>query len=283
MLPRLSEQGLRVGVIKHDAHSLDFDRPGKDTHRYREAGCARVEAFDSRWWFQVAPVRAPAWEHLPEAWRQDVDVLLVEGGRGGPMDKIWIAGPDGEGAPEGTSRVIAVVRRHDGALRRVEELILAWLASRWSARPRGVVVIGDPGAGKGTLACARAFAPRFVLDGPPGVPGVQGPAGSVLAAMRWGPGLSWLVLSPDLDRMSTAFLEWLWSLRRPGLWAVIPRDPSGTPRALAAVYEPQAAHVLEQAAAGSAPEPLRILDDHPNVLVVDPPASLAGCLVGRDA
>ena len=38
LLPRLTERGLSVGVVKHDAHGLDLDRAGKDSDRFFRAG-----------------------------------------------------------------------------------------------------------------------------------------------------------------------------------------------------------------------------------------------------
>ncbi len=37
----LRARGLRVGVLKHDAHRLELDKPGKDTWRFRKAGAWR--------------------------------------------------------------------------------------------------------------------------------------------------------------------------------------------------------------------------------------------------
>jgi molybdopterin-guanine dinucleotide biosynthesis protein MobB len=38
----LSEQGYRVGTIKHTHHHHELDTPGKDSHQHREAGSAVV-------------------------------------------------------------------------------------------------------------------------------------------------------------------------------------------------------------------------------------------------
>lgn len=38
----LSEQGYRVGTIKHTHHQHELDTPGKDSHQHREAGSAVV-------------------------------------------------------------------------------------------------------------------------------------------------------------------------------------------------------------------------------------------------
>ena len=42
LLPYLSQQGLRVGAIKHTHHDFDIDLPGKDSYRLRAAGAKTV-------------------------------------------------------------------------------------------------------------------------------------------------------------------------------------------------------------------------------------------------
>lgn len=42
LLPRLTQQGLRVGVVKHAHHSFDLDQPGKDSHALRRAGARQI-------------------------------------------------------------------------------------------------------------------------------------------------------------------------------------------------------------------------------------------------
>lgn len=314
LLPGLAARGLSVGVLKHDAHGLDLDRPGKDTHRFREAGAARVEAFDESWWFQVAPTPpGSGLERLPWGWRQDVDLIIVEGGKGSDIDKIWIEGPDAKGPPADVSRVIARVQRDGGAAGRVEEIIVGWLEARWSERRKAVVVLAGgasrrmgrpkqsieveagPLLGR-VVAEARGFTAEVVVAGRlpegvdppdgvatlPDVPGIHGPLGGMLAAMRWGPSMSWCVLPCDHPRMHTRFLDWLWSLRRPSIWAVLPVDGTGRPNALAAVYEPQAVHLLEEAASHGERSALRILEAHPSVLLAEPPSDLVEALVDVD-
>jgi len=42
LLPLLKAKGLRVGVIKHTHHNMAIDKPGKDSHRFRESGASQV-------------------------------------------------------------------------------------------------------------------------------------------------------------------------------------------------------------------------------------------------
>lgn len=46
LIPELKRRGLRVGVLKHDAHDFDIDHEGKDTYRMTRAG-ADITAISS--------------------------------------------------------------------------------------------------------------------------------------------------------------------------------------------------------------------------------------------
>ena len=83
LLEELRERGLHVGAIKSDAHRVQLDTPGKDTHRMRESG-ARTTALVSR--DQIAVFRdAPAPEirlaEIIALFFSELDVVLAEGFR----------------------------------------------------------------------------------------------------------------------------------------------------------------------------------------------------------
>ena len=42
VISNLTARGFRIGVLKHDAHRLELDKPGKDTWRFRQAGAWRA-------------------------------------------------------------------------------------------------------------------------------------------------------------------------------------------------------------------------------------------------
>lgn len=42
LIPRFRQDGYTVSAIKHTHHGFDLDRPGKDSHRMRRAGCGEV-------------------------------------------------------------------------------------------------------------------------------------------------------------------------------------------------------------------------------------------------
>ncbi|MCB1541669.1 MAG: molybdopterin-guanine dinucleotide biosynthesis protein B, partial [Rhodoblastus sp.] len=42
LIPELKRRGRSVSTLKHAHHAFDMDRPGKDSHRHREAGAEQV-------------------------------------------------------------------------------------------------------------------------------------------------------------------------------------------------------------------------------------------------
>jgi molybdopterin-guanine dinucleotide biosynthesis protein A len=54
------------------------------------------------------------------------------------------------------------------------------------------------------------------------IPGASGPLAGVLAAMRWQPAVSWLVVACDMPDITEDALRWLLSRRAPGIWGTVP-------------------------------------------------------------
>jgi molybdopterin-guanine dinucleotide biosynthesis protein B len=83
LVARLTEQGYRVGTIKHTHHEHELDTPGKDSHRHRLAGAATVGILSP---LLNAVYVVPQQEHdSPERYEElaalfdDCDLVLVEG------------------------------------------------------------------------------------------------------------------------------------------------------------------------------------------------------------
>ena len=97
LIPLLAARGLRVAVLKHAHHSVEFDRPGKDSHRLRCAGAERVLVASARRWAMFAERReAREPELAAELARldpRDLDLVLVEGFKGADMAKIELHRP----------------------------------------------------------------------------------------------------------------------------------------------------------------------------------------------
>ena len=91
LIPALKGKGLRVGVVKHDAHRFDIDHPGKDSHRLTVAGADTMMITSSE---KLAMVKrhagSPPIEELLERYFSDMDLVLVEGFRGSSLPKIEV-------------------------------------------------------------------------------------------------------------------------------------------------------------------------------------------------
>lgn len=84
VLPLLIRAGLRTAVLKHAHHGFDMDRPGKDSHRVREAGAAQVLVASRERWVlmgeETPGLTEPAFHELLARFDPSkVDLVLVEG------------------------------------------------------------------------------------------------------------------------------------------------------------------------------------------------------------
>ncbi|MBL0390114.1 molybdopterin-guanine dinucleotide biosynthesis protein B [Ramlibacter monticola] len=81
LIPELVERGLRVSLVKHSHKDIELDRPGKESHRLREAGCHDVAVVGRNRWGVVHELRDEAEPDLKEilAGLRPCDVVLVEG------------------------------------------------------------------------------------------------------------------------------------------------------------------------------------------------------------
>lgn len=90
LVAHLSESGLRVSTVKHAHHTVELDRPGKDSWRHREAGATEVVLATSRRFAILHELRdepEPPLEALL-ARMSPVDLVLVEGFKSFPHPKI---------------------------------------------------------------------------------------------------------------------------------------------------------------------------------------------------
>ena len=97
LLPLLVGAGLRVGIVKHAHHGFDIDQPGKDSHRLRHAGAARVlVASRQRWALMVETPELPE-ANLARAIEglgaDPLDVVLVEGFKHERYTKVEVHRP----------------------------------------------------------------------------------------------------------------------------------------------------------------------------------------------
>lgn len=115
LVPELRGRGYRVGVLKHDAHAIELDRPGKDSFRIRESGAEVVAVASRKMVFvSVPPPEAAGPDELVRTLfgGMDLDLVLVEGFTGHLHPKVEVVhpgrGPRGEPGPD---RVVAWLAR----------------------------------------------------------------------------------------------------------------------------------------------------------------------------
>ncbi len=79
------------------------------------------------------------------------------------------------------------------------------------------------------------------------IPGVVGPLTGILAAGRWQPLVSWLLVACDMPHVSAEAVSWLLAGRRPGCWGRVPKF-AGNDRLepLLAWYDFRSIHLFEE-------------------------------------
>jgi molybdopterin-guanine dinucleotide biosynthesis protein B len=94
VIPRLRARGLTLSTVKHAHHGFDMDRPGKDTHRHREAGAHEVLVATAKRWALLHEVDGPE-PALPTllARMAPVDLVLVEGFKTHEFPKLEVYRP----------------------------------------------------------------------------------------------------------------------------------------------------------------------------------------------
>jgi molybdopterin-guanine dinucleotide biosynthesis protein B len=92
VIARLRLAGQRVSVVKHAHHAFDIDRPGKDSHRHREAGAFEVVIASDRRLAKVREfeLRSEPTVHQLIAELYECDWVLVEGFKHADVLKLEI-------------------------------------------------------------------------------------------------------------------------------------------------------------------------------------------------
>ncbi|MGL6261831.1 bifunctional molybdopterin-guanine dinucleotide biosynthesis adaptor protein MobB/molybdopterin molybdotransferase MoeA [Vibrio sp. WXL210] len=82
LLPKLTQAGLRIGLLKHAHHEFDVDKPGKDSYRLRKAGATQmlVASRNRHALMTETPECEAQFDYLLSRFDpQKLDVILVEG------------------------------------------------------------------------------------------------------------------------------------------------------------------------------------------------------------
>ena len=305
ILPELRRRGLRVAVVKHDAHGIQVDRAGKDSDRLFRAGADVLLGGPGQDFVRSHKDVRRQLAGILTQWAQRYDLVLVEGHKTCPVPKLWLLA-DGERQPPGdVEGVLARLTRDANRPEAAMAFLNDWLPRQWRKTPvLGCVLIGGKSRRMGrpkhllrrdgrtwlerTVSVLQEVTSRVVLVGEgrlpralrdrarlADVPDAAGPLSGVLAAMRWAPQYSWLVAACDMPAVSSEALRWLLGFRRPGVWAAMPRlvgSPGVEP--LLAYYDVRSRQLLEDLPAGGGFKPADIAD-HEKVICPQPPADLA--------
>ncbi len=301
-IPRLAARGLKVAVVKHDAHGIQVDREGKDSDRLFRAGAAVVLQAPAESFARFASSPDVSLERILSALATGHDLLLVEGHKDTPLPKLWLADRQGTPAPDSLQQVLATLpwegERLDLFLHLAEECVrghftarpllggvLVGGASSRMGRPKHLARVGGRTLLQRAWHAVAAHTAEAVLLGRaqgtahhpwlPDAAGVSGPLAGVLSALRWHPFAAWLITACDMPGLDAEALAWVLAQRRPGLWAVIPAQPDGRLEPLAAVWEPQAAPLLNDLVLRGEPAP-RLAAGHSKVATPPLPAELLG-------
>jgi len=306
IVPALAAGGLKVAVVKHDAHGIDVDREGKDSDRFYRAGADVLLQGPAQEVLRAHRTRGATLDAALLELVARYDILLVEGHKGTPLRKMWILGEEESSPPADAANIAAVLDRNCDRPTIALEFVRRFIDEQWLKTPvLGCVLIGGRSKrmrepkhlltrdGKTWLQRTAELLARWCksvviagageVAGEPSslarladVPDAHGPVSGLLAAMRWAPRASWLVAACDLPDLSADALEWLLSTRAAGTWATIPRL-AGSPGAepLLAHYDFRARGLLEAHVAAGNFRPAAITK-HSKVISPQVPAELAG-------
>lgn len=108
ILVSLKRQGYRVAVLKHDAHSFEIDREGKDSWRFAQAGADMVILSSSEKTAVIEQRQRSFSQNLTMV--HDVDLILVEGYKQEDIPRIGICRKaTGKGLPHPVDAYVALV------------------------------------------------------------------------------------------------------------------------------------------------------------------------------
>ena len=98
LIPILSEEGIRLSVIKHAHHNFDIDHPGKDSYELRHSGATQMLISSSKRWALMRELDAGEEElHLTDLIEtldhSCTDLILVEGFKNEAIPKIELHRP----------------------------------------------------------------------------------------------------------------------------------------------------------------------------------------------
>lgn len=90
VIAELTSRGLTISSIKHTHHHFDIDRPGKDSHRHREAGAREILLVSDQRWVLMHELHESKEPSIQEqiSHLSPCDLVVVEGFKNAEIPKI---------------------------------------------------------------------------------------------------------------------------------------------------------------------------------------------------
>jgi molybdopterin-guanine dinucleotide biosynthesis protein MobB len=279
IVPELLQRGLRVAVVQHECPALLLDVPGRDSDRLYRSG-ADLFLLGGEESVRLHGDAGDAFGFQLSQIARYYDLVLVEGHGQTPVSKLWLLAED-EQLPADMESVLRVFPRDEKRAAQLFEFLLQWLQEIWSQTPVWACVLiggrssrmGRPKhllekeetsattwlehtvsllqplvgthialSGAGCVPEGLAHLPRL-----PDIPEARGPLTGILAAMRWQPAVSWLLIACDMPDIRAEALTWLLARRKPGCWGTVPRlQEDGYVEPLLAHYDYRSGPLFEQ-------------------------------------
>ncbi len=238
------------------------------------------------------------------------DALILTGGQWLPLERYI----DGISAGARKDRPYAMLEKSLAACRTIhipETVALEfrqWFVDQWMASEVGAcLLVGGKSSRMGrakhlirhgdgstwaekTVHTLQARLDRLVISGAgelpdtishlprvPDEPGVAGPIAGILSVLKHYPRISWVITACDMPEMQVEALDWLLSLRRPGVRGILP-DLSGQGRVepLLAYYDFRLLDAVQGVVDGGSWRVNR-LKEVEGVITPRPPAGLSRC------
>ncbi len=302
VIPHLRKQGLKVAVVKRTTHEIAADSSGKDSDRFFRAGADVLLQGPDEVLFHSQDAAYPGLTSSLRSLSAHYDLVLVESYSGSPLPKVWLQDPSESAVPTTVQGVVASLSRDCDRAQSLLSILNEWLPLQWEKTPVfGCVLIGGKSRRMGypkhliqkngktwiqrTVELLEQTTSQVAIVGGESemancvhladVPDLRGPMAGVLAALRWAPHVSWLVVACDLPLLSLPSLEWLLSTRSPGVWATLPRlqEPGRHIESVLAHYDYRTRQLVEDLAI-EGDFSLSHLESHEKVITPSPPPAL---------
>lgn len=98
LIDEYKKRGLRVAAVKHTNHLSQVDKEGKDTDKFARKGADRIVLFSDNA-LMLYEFSCPGTDYLVALAEKNMDLVLVEGFKKGPFQKIEVFNPSSYDTP----------------------------------------------------------------------------------------------------------------------------------------------------------------------------------------